>query len=243
MDNQNYTDIGGAVGAMPAKGGGGKKRILVMVLVAVLVLALLGGAGWYYYDSSNKVEDQKAKISELEAQIGVLEGRPAQDASAADEEEAEEAVAATCAGGSSYSATVGKFDLTLSDPNVVIRSLDGNFEGGPITSLSIGQCVEGQMNVVDSTPTETVSITGHPSSTAAELQAAFEANWGSALTPDSTVTIDGVTANTFTGDGLFTTKLVYFDNNSIGYEIELSSVNDTTEDILTDIIADWDFTP
>lgn len=149
----------------------------------------------------------------------------------------------SCAGGSSYSADIGKFKLTLSDPNVIIRALDGDYEGGPVTRLIIGRCIEDETNVVDIYPTYEVNIRGYPASNSATLRSNFEAGWGSPLTAGPSVTIDGVTAQTYTGRGLHTTKLVYFDHNGIGYQIALTDTNTTSEAILTDVISGWNFTP
>lgn len=220
---------------LPKKKKSKKGRILYILLVVILI-GLLAGGGWFYYDATQTIQDQKDKISDLEGRLRDL-GVEAVDG---DDETAD---AASCAGGSSYSADIGKFELTLSDPNVIIRQLDGDFEGGPITQLSIGRCIEGETNVVDEYPTYEVKITGHPSSDSATLRSNFEASFGSPLTAGPSVTIDGVTAQTYTGSGLFATKLVYFDHNGIGYQIELTDTNTTSEAILTDVISDWNFTP
>ncbi len=131
----------------------------------------------------------------------------------------------------------------MSNPNVVIRNLDENFEGGPITSLEIGRCIEGQMNVVDNYPTKEVKILAHPTQTSAELKTAFEANLGGPLTPGAPVTIDRVAAQTYTSSGLFNIKVVYFDHGGIGYQIDLTDSNADSEATLTDVISDWHFTP
>ncbi len=243
MDQQNnFTGVGGPVKDMsgPMRN---KKRILIVAVAVVFALAFLGGAGWYYFDSSRRADDRRAKISELEAKVVSLSSQLSEAGLAIPEVSEVVEEVTSCAGGSSYSADVGNFDITLSDPNVVIRSLDGGFEGGPITSLTVGQCADGLDNVVDSTPTTEVKITGHPAATAADLRSAYEATLGSALVADSTMMIDGVSADVYTFSGLFDVKVVYFDNAGIGYEIALSATNTTTEAILTDLIADWNFTP
>ena len=240
MDQKNNTDISGQVGGM-GKPGHGKKKMLIMLVVVVFVLSLFGGAGWYYFDASKKADDQKARISELEGRVSDLLARLTD--AGLEVPDVVPDVDGDCSGGSSYSADIGNFGITLSDPNVVIRSLDGGFEGGPITSLNIGQCADGLDNVVDSTPTTEVKITAHPAATSAELKTIYESTLGSALVADSTMMIDGVSADVYTFSGLFDVKVVYFDNAGIGYEIALSATNATTEAILTDLTADWNFTP
>lgn len=222
--------------AAPSKKIRGKSRVLYALVATLLIAA--GALSWFYYDAAQTVREQKAKISDLQERLrdhGIA--LPAGGGADGEDE------AAACEGGSAYSADIGNFAVTLSSPNVVIRNLDANFEGGPVTDLSIGRCVAGETNVVDAYPTHKVNILGHPAADAATLRANFEAQWGSALTPGAPVTIDGVAAQTYTGSGLFTTKLVYFDHGGIGYQIELPDVNPTSEAVLTDVITDWSFTP
>lgn len=216
------------------KKGYNKAKIWCSVVAVVLVVAL-ATVGWLYYDANQKITEQKNVISTLEAQIRELEGLPAGGEAGG--------VAASCAGGSIYAADIGNFEVTVSSPNIIIRDLDANFEGGPITDLAIGRCVTGETNVVDDYLLDQVNILAHPAATAAELRANFEAEWGSPLTAGVPVTIDGVAAQTYTGAGLFDTKLVYFDHNGIGYQIELPGTSTTAEATLTDVIADWSFTP
>ncbi len=214
-----------------------KVRILCIIGVAILVsgLAVLC---WLYYESAQKVREQKALISTLEDRLRDLGVRVSDVI-----EPGGDVVAAACAGGSSYSADVGNFEIAVSSPNVIIRNLDENFEGGPITELAIGRCVEGETNVVDDYLLDQVNILAHPAADAATLRANYEAEWGGPLTAGAPVTIDGVAAQTYTGDSLFTAKLVYFDHNGIGYQIELPGTSATAEATLTDVISDWSFTP
>lgn len=215
------------------------KMKLLCIGVAVIFVGALAAVGWLYYDSSKTARDQKALISTLQKRLKDLGVRvPIEAELGGDDEDA-----AACNGGSTYAADIGNFEIAVSDPNVIIRDLDANFEGGPITDLSIGRCVAGETNVVDHYLTYQVNILAHPAADAATLRANFESQWGSPLTAGAPVTIDGVAAQTYTGEGLFNVKLVYFDNGGIGYQIELPDTNPTSEAMLTDVIADWSFTP
>lgn len=209
------------------------KRRILCILTAAILLAALAATGWFYYDSAKEIRKQKALIGNLRERL--------RDLGVVDLDGGGEAVA--CSGGSNYSADIGNFEIAVSSPNVIIRSLDANFEGGPITNLTIGRCLAGETNVVDNYLTNQVTILAHPAADAATLRANFEAEWGSSLTAGASVTIDGVTGQIYTGEGLFTAKLVYFDHNGIGYQIELPETNPTSEAILTDVISDWSFTP
>lgn len=226
--------------ATPGKKPDNKSNLtkILCIVVVVLLISGLAAIGWLYYDSAKKVRSQKALIGDLRGQLQDLGVRFPNDIDLGGGEPA-----MACGGGSSYAADIGNFEITVSDPNVIIRNLDANFEGGPITDLTVGRCVAGETNVVDNYLLYQVNILAHPAANAATLRANFEARWGSLLTAGATVTIDGVTAQTYTGDGLFTTKLVYFDHNGIGYQIELPDTTPTAEAALTDVISDWSFTP
>lgn len=224
--------------AAPDKKRNGKNKILFAAVAALLIAAFTAG-GWLYYNSNQTVRDQKVLIGSLQKRLKDL----GVDIPAIPGIEEAEGDGAACEGGSAYAAEIGKFTVTLSSPQVVIRNLDAGFEGGPITDLTIGRCVADETNVVDAYLLNKVNILGHPALDSATLRANFEAQWGSPLTLGAPVTIDGVAAQTYTGDGLFTTKLVYFDHAGIGYQIELPDTNATSEAILTDVLSDWSFTP
>lgn len=216
-----------------------KGRLLSIILVGLLVCSIAVG-GWLYYNAHQTVQNQKSRISELKKELerrGIVV--PVGDLIP----EPGEADSPACAAGSEYSAEVGRFSIALSNPNVIIRALDGGFEGGPVTQLSIGRCIEDQINVVDTYPLYEIKILAHPSSDSATLRSNFEAQWGSPLTLTGTATVDGVTAQVYTGTGLFTTKLLYFDNAGIGYQVELTETNPTSEAILSDVVDNWSFTP
>ena len=217
--------------------------MLLVILLAVSVTAFLG---ILYYNSTNEVSDQKRSVSALQGQLDKLLKKPRlEDAPVSPpvRDGSEVSVVPSCNGGSSYSASVGKFDITLSDPNVVVRKLDGGFEGGPITQVSVGQCASGENNVVDLTLTGEITILAHPASTSADLRSSYEGQNGVTLTAGSTMTIDGVSAQIYTNSGLFDQKFLYFDNNSIGYQIEVMDDSTSTAAVLTDITSDWSFTP
>jgi hypothetical protein len=235
MDDANDSETGRTRDPEKKK----RKTLIPLVAAVVLVVGIAMAAGWIYFNATQTIRDQKGVVSDLKRQLKTF-GVDVPDALG---EEGEDESATGCSGGSVYKADIGNFVVTLSDPNVIVRTLDANFEGGPITKLSIGRCLAGATNVVDAYPTNEVTILGHPASDAATLRANFEAQWGSPLTAGGTVTIDGVTARVYTGDGLFSTKLLYFDHGGIGYQIELTDSNATSEAILTDVIADWSFTP
>jgi len=235
-----------------ANDSSGKKAHMTMMIVVLVLVAGLVGLGVLYFNATSEVDDQKQSIAQLQKMV---DGAKEADTYAHEESEiAEEeggsgesgsgsGSGAACTGGSAYSASVGKFDLDLTSPNVIVRNLDGGFEGGPITSMSVGQCATSGTNVTDLTPSGEITILAHPASTSSDLKTSYEAQNSITMTAGSTVMIDGVSAQIYTNSGLFEQKFLYFDNNSIGYQIELMDDNTVTNAVLTDITSDWSFTP
>jgi len=216
-----------------------KKPKPVVILLVILILSLLGALAYLYSDRSSSISNLETEVDQLKQTARDMAGAvEVKDAAPLKKVE----VVAPCSEGSSYTADIGKFTATLDGPYVIIRNLDAGFEGGPITSLKIASCLADEANVYDSPPQSEVSILAHPASSSADLRASYESSSGS-LTADGTIVIDGVTADKYVLSGLFETTVVYFDNAGIGYQIELSDTNATTSAILTDLIADWSFTP
>ncbi len=232
---ENNTDYVPKVKESSNKTNGRGKSVL-SILLALFFLAIIG-LSFLYINSRQKISERSSEITSLKARILTLEALVSADGTDALGE------SANCAGGSAYTADIGKFSIELDTPRVIIRDLDAGFEGGPITSLEIGTCLADVANVVDTPPTAEVKILGHPASSSSDLRSAYESRAGMALAADGTITIAGVTANKYTLDGLFQTTVIYFDNAGIGYEIELSDTNDTTNAILADVTSDWTFTP
>jgi hypothetical protein len=213
-----------------------KKGLLVIILLVVL-LAGAGVLGYFTYQKTDRANKLGADVTRLEETIAT------KDARIAELLEGGGTTAGACGSGTTYTADVGKFEVTLDSPYAIIRDLDAAFEGGPATNLSVVSCIEGQTNVFDNPPQNGVSVLANPSSTAADLRASYESRAGTPLTADGTIAIGGVTADKYTLSALFETTVVYFDNDGIGYQIELADTNTTTNAILTDLTGDWSFTP
>ncbi len=220
----------------PSDKASGRDKLVLSVLLVLFLLVIIGLC-LLYMNSKQKISEHSSEVASLKARISTLESSVLADDTGVSGE------SVNCSGGSAYTADIGKFTIELDSPRVIIRALDAGFEGGPITSLEIGTCLVDMTNVVDTPPTAEVKILGHPASSSSDLRSAYESRAGMALAADGTITIAGVTANKYTLDGLFQTTVVYFDNAGIGYEIELSDTNDTTNAILADLTSDWIFTP
>lgn len=225
-----------------------KKNLLIIVPLVVLA-AGAGVLGYLAHQQSDRASSLAADVTQLEETVATKDTRIAElldanaDAVPDDDEDDSSTPAHACDSGTTYTADIGEFEITLDSPYAIMRNLDAAFEGGPATSLNIVTCLDDETNVFDNQPQHEVSILANPSISAADLQSVYESNAGNSLNADGTITIDGVTADKYTLDGLFLTTVMFFDHGGIGYQIELASTNDTTNAILTDLTDGWSFTP
>lgn len=203
----------------------------------VIISAVLGYLLW---DKNAKLSDANqamANSQATEAQADKVEvaddtDEPVQSAQPA------EPTGSACKLSSVYKAEVGKFTISLKAPYVIVRQIDGGFEGGPATRLEIAKCLNDEANVYDQFPSNEVSVLANPNATAAELKSRYESEI--ALIPDGNVTIDGVSANRYKANGLFTSLVIIFEHSGIGYQIDATEGAEGNK-ILTDLISDWKF--
>lgn len=214
----------------------GKLKKVLRGFLLLLLIAGLGVLGYLYYLSSSqvsKLEAEKLSLSKsLDEKNKQLAGADGDSGAAA----------GSCKAGAEYQAEIGKFKVTLDSPRVVVRNLDAGFEGGPATQLEVASCLEDEKNVYDNPPTQEVTILANPNVSLADLKSGYESNAGGASSSSEEVTIDGVTANKHMYSGLFETAVIFFENDGISYQIELS--DNTSEEgkaILEDVVSDWKF--
>lgn len=152
---------------------------------------------------------------------------------------------ATGSTSATYTATVGKFKLALEN-YVIIKQHDGGFEGGPITSVSIGTKSTSGTNVVDYPTLRRVDVQAQP------LVGSFNdfvTNRIDSLgAPDTSelagITIEGEAARVFQVDGLFTGKYIFFQHAGIVYTfIATDSSAPDTQTMLTAVIDGFEFVP
>lgn len=242
-DTDEATEQSTPTESTPKKNGlnfGSKKLWLFIVPLVLLAAGLLTTLYLYQQKAarSNELSEEVAMLQESvtlkDQALAELEG-----AEGADGEQTEPA-GGDCDQGSSYTADVGNFTVTLDDPYVIIRDLDAAFEGGPATRLSIASCIDGETNVYDSPYQREVSILANPQSSADNLKSSYESNNGT-LTSEGTVDVDGITANKYSFQGLFEVNVLFFERNGIGYQIEARGAPDEFNPLLTDITSDWQF--
>lgn len=146
---------------------------------------------------------------------------------------------------SSVEATVGKFKLSLQD-YVIIRHHDGGFEGGPITSLSVGTKSTTGTNVIDYPTLRRVDVQAQPLNDS--YQQYIDNTIASLQSPDHTelanITVAGETARVFRFDGLFSEKIVFFQHEGIVYKVralQTTDPSDDTQQMLDAVVAGFSF--
>lgn len=132
-------------------------------------------------------------------------------------------------GQAKYAATVGKFTLTLPSQYYITVELDGGFEGGPATRLTVGTVSTKAEQTIISPAHARVSIgaylIGDGNTYEARKKAELAEQEATKLT---TVKVDGVDAEVYQLSGLFTDKKLFFTKNDIFYVITAGSVDSTT---------------
>jgi hypothetical protein len=125
-----------------------------------------------------------------------------------------------------YSSTVGKFQITLPEPYAIILRVDGPFEGGPVTQLQIGNILSAQNNTVEMPSLGEITLTAVPSSNYGGDFESFLAstfNEQVANPVDSNIKFDGVGAEAYKLDGLVDTDLYVFENNGLYYQLSVDN--------------------
>lgn len=139
-----------------------------------------------------------------------------------------------------YSANVGKFTLTLPSEYYVIVDLDGGFEGGPATQLSVGtQSTKAEQTII-SPEHSRISISAHPlagDSYESRKTAAIEQTGVTEQTKVGVTKVDGTEAETYEFSGLFTQRVLYFAKNDIFYTITAGNVEGETSLVQKDLDA------
>jgi hypothetical protein len=196
------------------------RRIFSKILTVLLFLLLIGavaGVGYLYWQEMDKSAKLEKQVNDKTAEIEKLKSE------------------STAVTSTEYTADFGKFKLTLPQQYVIILHNDGNFEGGPVTSLSIGTKNKSGKQTFDVQTQSLISIT------ATQLDGKFADAVKNALNQDGTtpakkvsaVKIDGVDAEAYLVDSaLFPYKLILFEKNKIFYQIKAVS-SETSEQVKT----------
>ena len=214
-----------------------KKSNKTKVFVWIIILVLLAGnvaLGYLYYTQSKEVTDLQRQLESAKQ----VKEEPVTDANA------------TNTAKTSYTATVGKFSLSLPDNLVIIKKLDGGFEGGPATILQVTQVLDKEKGVVGSdNPFSEVKITAIPTANFegseglnSFMESLLEGTSMSELESKPDATIDGVTAKVYGFNGLSYVEWYVFENNGNYYGIEVVGADqEPSKTIIKEVIGGFTF--
>lgn len=181
-----------------------KRMVVAWALTGLMTLAAAAFA-WLYYG-----KDEPVQPTEQTQQTDQSDQADNVD----DEEEAEPV-------NTVYQAEIGKFKLDLAAKYAVIERLDGGFEGGPATSVEIGETSTNTPNIVVTNPAQAFTVFARPESDATladnDLVLALEDN--EIATREDDTTFADTPARVYRVDGLFSIRHTVFVKNGIVYEI------------------------
>lgn len=207
-----------------------KKRLslnwkrLVLIIVGLALLAAAGTFAYLYWA-------ERENTATLQTQISQQNSKKQDNTSSPQLAPAQ----------ARYSAAVGKFTLTLSEMYYIIVDLDGPFEGGPATRLAVATRNDTGEQTVFSPSHSRVTVDAYPlngSSYATRVQAALQDVPDAQKQPGTKV--DGVNAEVYQLNGLFTDKKLFFTKNDMFYEITAHS-SDVTAGILDAVTQGFKF--
>ncbi len=133
-----------------------------------------------------------------------------------------------------FTAEIGKFTVTIPDEYIIIRQLDGNFEGGPSTAIEIAaKASEYGTNVYSQPPVEPVSLEALPGDSWQSFDEYIDSSLGQSLDIKSgdDVVVDGVTAQVRYTDGLFATTSIFWEKNGLFYRLTSMSNLDIPQEM------------
>lgn len=197
-----------------------KRIVVAWVLTGLMALAAAAFA-WLYYGKDEPVQPSAQ----------TQQTNQSDQADAADKDEEVEPVKTV------YQAEIGKFKLDLGAKYAVIERLDGGFEGGPATSVEIGETSTNTPNIVVTNPAQAFTVFARPESDATladnDLTLALEDNEIATREDDSTFA--GTPARVYRVDGLFSIRHTVFVKNGIVYEITVIS-EDAVQDAMFEAV-------
>lgn len=195
--------------------------------VFLILLLLLGTGGSVYYWQQQEVTKLKEENRQLSSKL-TENTTQSQDS----EEDEIETV---------YKAEVGKFTLTLPHKYVIIKENDGGGEGGPSTSLAIGERTDTE-GVFTTQVFSTVTLRAFPLENRGTFRQEVDSILKDSLPQKQpAVTIDGVTAEVYRTEGFGTPKEMFFTKNNIFYRISMDEDHEPTNAQLDAIIKGLKF--
>lgn len=202
----------------PTPSGGKGKKVIVSLLCLVLVAAA-GASAYLLKQEKDQVAQLNNQVAATQTELNSLkaanETQPAEPAKTENPETV-------------YSAKVGKFTITLPGSYTVIQQLDGPFEGGPATDISIGTKSDNQGLVISNVEPAQMKIEAVPNSS----KAYTFAKWLKEKTPTDTYKKAGTmkvgdkTGQLYKKSGLIASQVLFVENNKIFYTFEVPDYGD-----------------
>lgn len=203
-------------------------KTIIAVILILLLAAISGYLGYMYLQ-------EKDNANNLQQQLNSAQSQTTAESDSSGQQQPQ-------ASDFSYSAEVGKFTLTLPNKYVIIKNIDGGFEGGPVTDLEVA--LNGsQPGIIDSSysPNKVMSTLKQGSDLSTYIN---NRNQEFAdVNEQNVVTVDGVEAKVYRLGGLFDINRVYFEKGDNFYELESLAPEPQNElsEALTNIIAGFRF--
>lgn len=189
---------------VPKKSSNAKKLFTLLSLLILLVVAVLLGYLYLTERESNRTLQAELNQTDKADNTSSPVIAPAQ---------------------AKYSAEVGKFTLTLPSQRYITVDLDGGFEGGPATRLAVGTLSDKAEQTTLSPGHARVAVEAYPLlSWSYEDRKASVIDSVDAVKQDP-VTIDGVPAESYRLNGLFTDQKLFFKNNDLMYIITAGNID------------------
>lgn len=221
-NNQTYLP------SQPEKRSSRKQLKIALSVVGMLLFAALAAFLTYLWQQNDihSLEQDKTQLSSelAKSKTGTAEKVEPQDSD-----------------NTLYNAKVGKFSLTLPKNYVVIQLRDGGGEGGPATSLLLGESASEQ-GVVNSPQYDAVSISAHSIG-----GGSFREYVNGEISQDqppqklSSIKFDGVEAEVYQLSGLGAPKGVYFVKDDMFYKVYLQDTTDASNRKLEALAAGFKF--
>lgn len=193
-----------------------KYTVFKMAILVLLLFGALGGLGYLFLEERDRASTLEAEVSRLAQASGVESPVIVNKDTAA-------------AAPASYTSKTSKFSITLPAKYTIVRVLDGPFEGGPATRLQIATAVNEGSNVVAAPSLDTVEVFAKPLTDSESFEEFVKNQLDASGTfeKQKDTTVAGVTAQSYTYDGLSVGKVYFFTKNGVAYKVSLDDTNST----------------
>lgn len=209
----------------PIKPKSKKVFIWLGFTVVIVIAALLGYLYWAEHNDNQALRDQLKQTTPVT------------------KDESNVSSPAIAPGKAQYAATVGKFTLTLPSEYYITVELDGGFEGGPGTRLSVGTASTKAEQTIISLAHNRVSLEAYPLSGNSYESRKADIIAGQESTKLSSVKVGGVDAEVYELGALFTDRKLFFTKNDTFYVITAGSIdsNSSIKKDLDEVIKGFKF--